>query len=116
MKYEDEKIGIDIVYQALSEPMRWIVQNAGADAGWVIKKVEDSKISDYGFNVMTMQFGSIMAAGVLDPAKVTRTALQNAASVGVMVFTTEALITDIPEKNTQASGSPMPGAGMGMDY
>lgn len=103
----DEKIGVDILYQALSEPVRWIAKNAGADEGWVVKKVEESKVADYGFNAMTMEFGSMLSAGVVDPAKVTRSAVVNAASIGMMVLTTECLITDIPEKNPPA----MPGAG-----
>ncbi len=108
---DDEKTGIDILYKALGEPVRWIAKNAGADDGWVLKTVEESKASDYGFNAMTMEFGSMLAAGVLDPAKVTRTAVQNAASIGMMILTTEALITDIPEKKDAPTGG-MPG-GMG---
>ena len=114
LSVEDEKTGIDILYKALADPIRWISKNAGADDGWVVKKVEESKIVDYGFNAMTMEFGSMLEAGIVDPAKVTRSAVQNAASIGMMVLTTEALITDIPEKNPSASsGSGMPG---GMDY
>lgn len=117
---EDEKTGIDILYHALGDPIRWIVKNAGADPGWVIKKVEDSKVVDYGYNAMTMDFGSMLAAGIVDPAKVTRSAVQNAASIGMMVLTTEALITDIPEKKEAMPGAGgMPGGmgGMGgMDY
>ncbi|MBI5614283.1 chaperonin GroEL [Candidatus Gottesmanbacteria bacterium] len=116
----DEKIGVDILYQALSEPTRWIAKNAGADEGWVVNKVEESKVSDYGFNAMTMEFGSMLAAGIVDPAKVTRSAVQNAASIGMMVLTTEALITDLPEKkDSMPAGGGMPGGmgGMGgMDY
>ena len=108
----DEKTGVDILYSALAEPIRWIVKNAGADEGWVVNKVEESEIPDYGFNVMTMDFGSMLKAGIVDPAKVTRSALQNAVSVGMMVLTTEALVTDLPEKNPPAGGS-MPGGGMG---
>ncbi len=114
---DDEKVGVDILYQSLSEPLRWIAKNAGADEGWVVKHVEESKIDDFGFNAMTMDFGSMVAAGVVDPAKVTRTAVQNAVSVGMMVLTTEALITDLPEKNSQAGPAGMPPGGMGgMDY
>jgi len=105
----DEKTGVDILYSALAEPIRWIVKNAGADEGWVVNKVEESEIPDYGFNVMTMDFGSMLKAGIVDPAKVTRSALQNAVSVGMMVLTTEALVTDLPEKKE----SSMPGGGMG---
>lgn len=118
MKYEDEKTGIDILYKALSEPLRWIVKNAGADEGWVVKKVEEAKTDDYGFNAMTMDFGSMIEAGVVDPAKVTRSAVQNAASIGMMILTTEALITDLPEKKEAAmpGGGGMPGGMGGMDY
>lgn len=109
----DEKIGVDILYQALAEPIRWITKNSGADEGWVVKQIEDSKILDYGFNVITMDFGSMFDAGIVDPAKVTRSAIQNAASIGMMVLTTEALITDIPEKKEVSSGGMPPG---GMEY
>jgi len=112
LSVEDEKTGIDILYKALADPIRWISKNAGADEGWVVKKVEESKIVDYGFNAMTMEFGSMLEAGIVDPAKVTRSAVQNAASIGMMVLTTEALVTDIPEKKDSSSGMP-PG---GMDY
>lgn len=118
----DEKVGIDILYHALGEPIRWIAKNAGADDGWVLKTVEESKVADFGFNALTMKFGSMLADGVLDPAKVARTAVQNAASIGMMVLTTEALITDLPEKK-EAGGGGMPGGmggmggmGGGMDY
>lgn len=112
LREEDEKTGVDILYNALSEPVRWIVRNAGADDGWVIRKIEESKIIDFGFNAMTMNFGSMLEAGIVDPAKVTRSAVQNAASVGMMVLTTEALITDIPEEKKEAPGGMPPG----MDY
>ena len=116
----DEKTGVDILYKALGEPIRMIAENAGADSGWVLKTVEENKGSaDFGFNAMTMQFGSMIAAGVIDPVKVTRSAVQNAVSVGMMILTTEALITDIPEKKDAPSGGGMPGGmgGMGgMDY
>ncbi len=108
--YDDEKVGIDILFHALSEPIRWIAQNAGADPGWVLNKVEESKVADYGFDAMTMKFGPMLASGIVDPAKVTRLALQNAVSIGAMVLTTEALITDIPEKKDAPS---MPSGGMG---
>ena len=114
VRYEDEKTGIDILYRTLSEPVRRIAENAGADPGWVVKKVDEAKTVDYGFNALTNEFGSMVAAGILDPAKVTRLALQNAVSIGSMVLTTEAMITDIPEKNPSTGGAGMPpGAGMG---
>jgi len=110
----DEKVGINILYDSLSEPLKKIAENAGSDSNLVLKTVEKSKEDDFGFNVLTMEYGSMIKAGIIDPAKVTRTAVQNAVSVAMMVLTTEALITDIPEKNpTSSSGSGMPG---GMDY
>ena len=117
LSMQDEKVGVDILYQALGEPIRWIAKNAGADDGWVLKTVEENKVADFGFDAMDMTFKSMITAGILDPAKVTRIALQNAVSVGMMILTTEALITDLPEKK-EAGG--MPGGGMGgmggMDY
>ncbi len=115
LKIQDEKVGVDILYSALAEPIRWISKNAGADEGWVVRKVEESKIDDFGFNALTMEFGSMLVAGIVDPAKVTRSAVQNAASVGMMVLTTEALVTDIPEKKEVTPGMPPGGMG-GMEY
>ncbi len=116
---DDEKAGVSILFEALAEPIKKIAQNAGADSGWVLRSVEEHKGKevDYGFNVMSMEFGSMIAAGVVDPAKVTRSAVQNAASVGMMILTTEALVTDIPEKKPEmpSAGGGMPGMG-GMDY
>ncbi|MBI4058262.1 chaperonin GroEL [Candidatus Gottesmanbacteria bacterium] len=116
---EDEKTGVDVLYAALADPLRWIAKNSGADDGWVLRKVEESKDSDFGFNALTLEFGSMLQAGIIDPAKVTRTAVQNAASIGMMVLTTEALITDLPEKKEAPAGGGMPGGmgGMGgMEY
>ena len=107
----DEKTGLEILYRALAQPLRLIAQNAGVDAGWVLNKVEEASDADYGFNALTLEFGSMLKAGIVDPAKVTRLALQNAVSIGSMVLTTEALITDIPEKK-EAPSMP-PGGGMG---
>jgi chaperonin GroEL len=112
---EDQKIGVEILYTALEQPIRWIVKNAGEDDGWVIRNVEQEKAgkkdSDIGFNALTGAFESMLKAGIVDPAKVTRSAVQNAASVGTMVLTTECLIADIPEKNDPSAGG-MPGGGM----
>jgi chaperonin GroEL len=113
---QDEKVGVDILYQALGEPIRWIAKNAGADDGWVLKTVEESKVADYGFDALDMTFKSMITAGILDPAKVTRIALQNAVSVGMMILTTEALITDIKEPEKQSSMSPSGMGGMDMGY
>ena len=112
---EDQKVGLDILYEALAEPLKRIVRNAGEDDSLILKKVEEAgQVVDFGFNVMTGQYGSMIKAGIVDPAKVTRSAVQNAASVGMMVLTTEALVTDIPEKKEAAGGMPPGGMG-GMD-
>jgi len=103
----DEQVGIDIVEKALEQPIRWLAKNAGEDDGYVLKKIEEKKDKDYGYNALTGKFGSMIEFGILDPVKVTRSALQNAASVAMMVLTTEGLVTDIPEKD------PIPGAGAG---
>lgn len=107
----DEKLGAEILYRALREPARWIAKNAGADDGWVVKKIEEAKEVDFGFNALTLKFGSMYKMGIVDPAKVTRSALQNAASIGTMVLTTEALVTDLPEKEEKPSPAGMPGGG-----
>jgi chaperonin GroEL len=116
---DDAKVGVDILYQSLAEPLKAIARNSGADEGWVLRTVEEAgqgskKDGDYGFNAMTMDFGPMIAAGIVDPAKVTRSAVRNAASVGIMILTTEALVTDIPEKNTPPAGGGMPGGMDGM--
>lgn len=122
---EDQKIGVDILYHALEQPIRMIVRNAGEDDGWVIKSIEENektskKDIDFGFNALTGAFDSMLKAGIVDPAKVTRSAVQNAASVGTMVLTTECLIADLPEKSPSGGGMPeggMPGmGGMGGMY
>jgi len=96
--HEDEKVGIEIVKEALEEPTRWLAKNSGEDDGYVLRKILDTKDNDFGFNALTGEFGSMTKFGILDPLKVTRSALQNAASVAMMVLTTEGLVTDIPEK------------------
>jgi len=111
LKVKDEVVGVEILSESLTEPIKRIVENAGKDPAAVLQKVESSKEDDFGFNVMTMEYGSMIKAGIIDPAKVTRTAVQNAVSVAMMVLTTEALITDIPEEKKETPQ--MPG---GMDY
>ena len=108
----DERIGLEIVRDALEKPLAKLAQNAGMDAGWVVKEVEKAS-GNIGLNAMTGKFEDLTAAGIIDPVKVTRSALQNAASVAMMILTTEALITDLPEKD-KMSIPPMPGGGM--DY
>lgn len=111
----DENVGIDIIRKALEQPIRWLAKNAGEDDGYVLKTIEDSKDVDFGYNALTGEFGSMTKFGILDPLKVTRSALQNAASVAMMVLTTEGLVTDIPEDDKDNPTPQMPG-GMGMGY
>ncbi len=109
----DEEIGIKIIKESLSQPLRWLAKNSGADDGWVVKKVEENSNVNYGFNASTLKFENLLEAGIVDPVKVTRSALQNAASVASMILTTEALVTDLPEKeNDSPTPSGMPGMGM----
>jgi chaperonin GroEL len=110
----DEQIGVDIVSEALEEPIKWLAKNAGDDELIVLKKVLASKDNDFGYNALTSGYGSMTKMGIIDPVKVTRSALQNAASVAMMVLTTEGLVTDIPEEKKEPQ---MPAGGMGgMDY
>ncbi|HYJ84467.1 MAG TPA: chaperonin GroEL [Pyrinomonadaceae bacterium] len=113
----DEQIGVNIVRRALEEPLRQIVQNAGKEGAVVVERVRSEKNDSFGFNAQTETYEDLVKAGVIDPAKVTRTALQNAASIAGLMLTTEAMVSEIPEDD---KGSPaMPGgmggmSGMGM--
>src|SRR5213082_3126933 len=104
----DQKIGVDIVRRSLEEPMRMIVQNAGAEASIVVGKVKESKDKNFGYNAQTDEFEDLVAAGVIDPTKVTRTALQNAASIAGLLLTTECVVVEKKEKEKMP---PMPGGG-----
>jgi chaperonin GroEL len=107
----DEQIGITIVRRALEEPLRQIVQNAGKEGAVIVEKVREHKKESYGYNAATEEFGDMVEEGVIDPAKVTRTALQNAASIAGLMLTTEALVSEIQDDD---KGSPaMGGGGMG---
>jgi chaperonin GroEL len=108
---EDEKIGAEIVRRALEEPIRMIAQNAGAEGSIVVEKVRESKDKNFGYNAQTDQYEDLVAAGVIDPTKVTRTALQNAASIAGLLLTTEAVVV---EKKEEEKHPPMPGGGGGM--
>ena len=105
----DEQIGVSIVRRALEEPLRQIVQNAGKEGAVVVERVRNDKNDNFGFNAQTEVYEDLVKAGVIDPAKVTRTALQNAASIAGLMLTTEAMIAEVPEENQ----APMPGGGMG---
>ncbi len=111
----DEATGAKILYEALEKPTRIIVQNAGADAGKVLAELEaltsEKKDPNIGLDVVSMEYVNMIDAGIIDPAKVTRSALQNAVSAATMVLITECLIADAPKKNDDAGG--MPGGGMG---
>src|SRR5713101_3362640 len=104
----DEQIGVTIVKRALEEPIRLIVSNAGHEGAVVVGKVRESKDPSFGFNADTEEYEDMISAGILDPAKVTRSALQNAASIAALMLTTEALICEIPE---EGKATAMPGGG-----
>ncbi len=108
---DDEAVGVKIVKGVLEQPLRWLAKNSGADDGWVVRTVMDNKNQSYGFNSATLEFGDMIKMGVLDPVKVTRHALQNAASVASMVLTTECLITEVKEKDKAPSVPDMGGMG-----
>jgi chaperonin GroEL len=102
---DDEKVGVRIIQKALEEPMRWIASNAGADGSVILDKVKNGK-GAFGFNAATEEYEDLVKAGIVDPTKVVRTALQNAASVAGMMITTEAMIADKPEKKKEAPAMP----------
>jgi chaperonin GroEL len=102
----DEKVGANIVRRALEEPIRQIVENAGLEGSVIVEKVKADNRPTWGYDAESMQFVDMMQAGIIDPTKVERTALQNAASVAGLLLTTEALITDLPEDKKEAP--PMP--------
>jgi chaperonin GroEL len=113
MEDSDEQVGVDIIRRALEEPIRMIAQNAGSEASIVVEKVRSSKEPNYGYNALTETYEDLVAAGVIDPTKVTRTALQNAASIAGLLLTTEATIVERKEEK-QSAGAP--GGGMGGMY
>jgi chaperonin GroEL len=105
----DQQVGINIVKRAVEEPMRWIAQNAGQEGSIVVQKVKDGD-DDFGFNALTDKYENLVGAGVIDPTKVVRSALQNASSIASLLLTTEALIADIPEEKKEPA---MPAGGPG---
>jgi chaperonin GroEL len=99
----DERIGVNIVKRALVEPLRQIAENSGEEGAIVLGKVNDSKDNNFGYNALTADYEDLVKAGVLDPTKVVRTALQNAGSIAALMLTTEALVAEIQEETKGAS-------------
>jgi len=112
----DEQIGVDIIRRSLEEPMRMIVQNAGGEGSIVVEKIRQSKETNYGYNALTDEYEDLVAAGVIDPTKVTRTALQNAASIASLLLTTEAIIVEKKEPTAAGAGAGGAPGGMGGMY
>lgn len=104
---DDQNVGIQILRRSLEEPLRQIVTNAGEDASVILNKVVEGK-GDFGYDAATGEFGKLIALGIIDPTKVTRTALQNAASVSGLLLTTEAMVSDAPKDD---AAPPMPDMG-----
>jgi chaperonin GroEL len=117
---DDEQIGYNILKEALQQPFNRLLANAGEDAGWARREILKNADANYGYNVVSREFVDLVKDGVIDPVKVTRSALQNAVSVAELILTTEVLITDVPEEKPAAGGAGggMPGMGGmgGMDY
>ena len=113
----DQKIGVALIKRAIEEPARWIATNAGLEGSIIVAQIKDGK-GDEGFNAATDTFEDLVKAGVIDPAKVVRNALQNASSIASLLLTTEALVSEIPEEKKEAAGGGhgMPGGGMGGMY
>ena len=112
----DQKSGADIVRRAIEAPMRWIATNAGVEGSIIVQKVKEGKDANYGYNASTDVYEDMVKAGVIDPTKVVRSALQNAASIASLLLTTEAMVSEIPEDKKEAPGGGGPGGGMGGMY
>jgi len=110
----DQQVGVDIVRRAVEAPMRWIATNAGHEGSIVVQKVREMK-DEEGFNALTDTYENLVQAGVIDPTKVVRNALQNSSSIASLLLTTEALISEIPEEKKEAPAMPG-GGGMGGMY
>ena len=105
MIIHDEQIGINIVRDSLKEPLRKIAENTGVEGGVVVEKVM-GKEGNWGFNAETLKYEDLVAAGVIDPAKVVRTTIENASSIASLILTTDAVVTDIPEEKEKGGGAP----------
>lgn len=108
---DEEQMGVKIMMKALEQPVRMIARNSGEDDGAILKEILRNSDVDYGYNAYTGKFESMLKAGIVDPAKVTRSSIQNAASIAAMILTTEVLITDLPEKKDEHPGAGAAGMG-----
>lgn len=111
---DDEKVGVELIKSVAEEPLRMLAKNSGVDAGWVARTVIEKDDPNFGFDAITNQFGDMIKAGVIEPAKVAIASLQNASSVGSMILTTECLVTDAPEPEKPAAPAGMAGGMPGM--
>jgi chaperonin GroEL len=111
-KNDDQKTGVEIVRKALSYPARQIAINAGEDGSVIVGKILEKDQYAYGFDSQTGEYGNLVTKGIIDPTKVVRVAIQNAASVAALLITTEAMVAEVPKKNA-GSGMPAGGGGMG---
>jgi chaperonin GroEL len=115
---DDQKVGVDIVRKAIQAPARQIATNAGEDGSVIVGKILEKDQYAYGFDSQTGEYGNLVSKGIIDPTKVVRAAIQNAASVAALLITTEAMVAELPKKNQGGGGGGMPpGGGMGgMDF
>jgi chaperonin GroEL len=111
----DQTVGVDILKRALEEPIRQIINNTGLEPSVIVDKVKGSKDANYGFDAAGEEYVDMLKAGIIDPTKVTRYALQNASSVASLMLTTSVMITDLPEEKPEMPAMP-PGGGMGGMY
>jgi len=112
----DQKVGADIVKRAVEAPLRWIATNAGVEGSIIVQKVRESKEANFGYNAATDEYEDLVKAGVIDPTKVVRSALQNASSIASLLLTTEAMVSEIPEEKKESAGGAPGGGGMGGMY
>ena len=105
----DQKVGVELIRKAIEEPLRWIATNAGQEGSIVVARVKEAKNPGEGYNAATDKYEDMVAAGVIDPTKVVRSALQNASSIASLLLTTEAIVSEIPEEKKDAGGGGMGG-------
>ncbi|MFZ5998595.1 MAG: TCP-1/cpn60 chaperonin family protein, partial [Nitrospirota bacterium] len=113
LDHHDQQLGVAIVKKALEEPIKQIIQNAGIESATIVEKIKESKEVNYGYDAYKEEFTDMLKAGIIDPTKVTRSALQNAASVAGLMLTTEVMITELPEEEKKMPAMPH-GGGMDM--